>query len=153
MVGGKRLPLTFFYLFLQEGVTMNINNITSSVGKLAQHAPVKDVENSRKDVVDEKLTTQAAIDLHISEEKTERVQDQGIEKALAEVNDFFQNEQRKLQFSVNDITGGVVIEVRDSDTDEVLRQIPPEFVVKLAEHLNEQNEAQSSIGVLFKEQA
>lgn len=69
------------------------------------------------------------------------------------MNSFFQNEQRKLLFKVNENTGGVVIQVKDAQTDEVIKQIPPEFVVKLAEHLDQLNEAEDAVGTLVREQA
>lgn len=69
------------------------------------------------------------------------------------MNSFFQNEQRKLLFKVNENTGGVVIQVKDAQTDEVIKQIPPEFVVKLAEHLDQLNEAEDAVGMLVREQA
>ena len=50
--------------------------------------------------------------------------------------------------------GGVVIEVRDADTDAILRQIPPEFVVRLAEQLNELSDEQhASSGLLLQDKA
>lgn len=138
---------------------MNINNITSSVGNTVQKTPVKDIEKVSTDtvtqdsVVDKQLIEREKVELYQNDETTEPAQEQGIKKALAEVNDFFQHEQRKLQFSVNDVTGDVIVEVKDSETNEILRQIPPEFVVKLAEHLNEQAEDLGAVGVLLKEQA
>ena len=52
--------------------------------------------------------------------------------------------QRDLSFSVDDSTGETIITVIDSKTDEVVRQIPSEYVVRLAQNLNELQEALSS---------
>lgn len=46
-----------------------------------------------------------------------------------------------------------MIQVKDAQTDEVIKQIPPEFVVKLAEHLDQLNEAEDAVGMLVREQA
>ena len=45
--------------------------------------------------------------------------------------------RRSLQFSVDDETGTTIITVRDAVTDEVIRQIPSEELVKLAQRLKE----------------
>ncbi len=78
-----------------------------------------------------------------------------LDKAVSSVNQFFQNERRQLAFSVNEAAvGGFVIEVRNQETEEVIRQIPPEAVVKLAERLQEQSaEDAGLLGLLVKERA
>jgi flagellar protein FlaG len=72
------------------------------------------------------------------------------EKAVVEMNSFFQNESRKLSFSINKEADMLVIEVRDSETDKVLRQIPSEVLVKLAEQMNNLSE-KSVAGMLLAE--
>lgn len=134
---------------------MDIKNISSSVGSIVQPAPVKDVEKNttvlRQPVQEELQQKDQPAELQkVQQEKPEK---QEVEQAVAEVNSFFQNEQRKLLFKVNDSTGGVVIQVKDAQTDEVIKQIPPEFVVKLAEHLDQLNEAEDAVGMLVREQA
>jgi flagellar protein FlaG len=51
-----------------------------------------------------------------------------------------QNLQRELQFSVDDQTGRTVIKVLDSETDTVIRQIPPEEILDLARKLKDQDD-------------
>ena len=50
-------------------------------------------------------------------------------------------------FKVNEDINRIVVSIVDKTTDEVIRQIPPEEVVKLAERLHEM------VGVLFNETA
>lgn len=134
---------------------MDIKNISSSVGSIVQPAPVKDVV---KNSTAQRLPLQEELQQKdrpgdqqkVREEKPEK---QEVKQAVAEVNSFFQNEQRKLLFKVNESTGGVVIQVKDAQTDEVIKQIPPEFVVKLAEHLDQLNAAEDAVGMLVREQA
>jgi len=45
--------------------------------------------------------------------------------------------QRDLNFSVDDSTGQVVIRVLDGDSGKVVRQIPSEDILRLAERLDE----------------
>ncbi len=69
-------------------------------------------------------------------EKSEST-DKEVGKIVEELNIKVQNIRRELQFSYNDSTGHTVISVIDSNTKEVIRQIPEEEVVALAEHFDE----------------
>nr|WP_305906552.1 flagellar protein FlaG [Methylomarinum sp. Ch1-1]MDP4519241.1 flagellar protein FlaG [Methylomarinum sp. Ch1-1] len=82
------------------------------------------------------------------------LQKKEVEQAVSDVNQFFQTERRSLAFSVNETTQDVVIEVKDAETDQIIRQIPPEFVIKLAEQLHElSNETNRFDGLLLKDKA
>lgn len=134
---------------------MEINNISSSMENVVQPAPVKDVEEKTKVSLLEpqehlKQKEKLVEEQKIQQDKPEK---QKVDQAVSNVNSFFQDEQRKLVFTVNKDSGNVVIEVKDAQTDEVIKQIPPEFVVKLAEHLDQLNEASDAVGMLVKEQA
>jgi flagellar protein FlaG len=59
-------------------------------------------------------------------------QDQ-LQNAVSKLQDYVQNYQRKLSFSVSEETGRTVIKVYDAETDELIRQIPPEETLRLAE--------------------
>ena len=61
------------------------------------------------------------------------------ESALAGVvqsmNDYMQSVQRELRFTVDEGTGRTIIKVLDRENDQVIRQIPPEDVLKMAGQL------------------
>ena len=65
---------------------------------------------------------------------------QQVEQVVAKLSDFVQSVQRDLSFTVDDNTGSTVIIVRDSQTDQVVRQIPSEELLQLAQNLNELQE-------------
>lgn len=129
---------------------MDISNVSSPVANAAKLVAVQSTEN--KD-----LALPAKDSLKVDSEKkastADQVNEEKVEKAVSSVNDFFQNDQRKLSFTVNKDIGRVVIEVRDVATDEVIRQIPSESIVKLAEQLNELISDNGSVGMLLKEKA
>ncbi len=58
-----------------------------------------------------------------------------LSQAVDHLNALAQQVRRELRFSVDETTGRVVIKVLDAETDEVVRQIPPEQVLSLVEHL------------------
>lgn len=53
-----------------------------------------------------------------------------------------------LVFQINDITDKLVIEVRENDSDKVIRQFPPEEIIKLAEFVEAQDPMTFSEGYL-----
>ncbi len=74
-----------------------------------------------------------------------------LEQALQDLNGYVQTVQRNLQFDVDDTSGHTIIRVVDSQTDEVIRQIPSEDVLALARHLKSMGEGEQ--GLFLKEKA
>ena len=61
-----------------------------------------------------------------------------LEQAVAKLNDYVQNTERKLNFQLDEDAGFTIIRVFDKATDELIRQIPNEEAVSLAQKLNEE---------------
>lgn len=59
-----------------------------------------------------------------------------LEKAVTDIRDFVQAAQRKLDFSIDDSTGRVVVKVIATESGDVIRQIPSEAALKLAQNLS-----------------
>ena len=86
---------------------------------------------------------------HISEEKIEKEaaveekQQQNLKgsESLAElvggINEQPSIKRRSLHFSIHEETGQTVVQVHDLDTEELIRQIPPEEVIEIAERVRE----------------
>lgn len=60
-----------------------------------------------------------------------------LKHAVKEIEKFVQSMKRNLDFSIDEKSGRVVVKVIASDTGEVVRQIPTEEALKLADSLNE----------------
>ncbi|HHJ13525.1 MAG TPA: flagellar protein FlaG [Gammaproteobacteria bacterium] len=75
-------------------------------------------------------------DLLPPEERRAAADRQEVEAAVSRISDFVQNFQRDLQFSVDKESGRTVIKVVDSETEEVIRQIPSEETLRLAARLD-----------------
>ncbi|MGY2376553.1 flagellar protein FlaG [Pseudomonas sp. SDO524_S393] len=58
-----------------------------------------------------------------------------LEKAVTDIREFVQAAQRKLDFSIDDTTHRVVVKVIATESGEVIRQIPSETALKLAQSL------------------
>lgn len=72
---------------------------------------------------------------------------QQVESAVSKISDFVQNFQRDLQFSVDKDSDRLVVKVVDSETQEVIRQIPSEEALRIAKRLD------SSESLILREQA
>lgn len=64
------------------------------------------------------------------------VDQEQLDKAVKRLSDFIQQVKRELEFSVDEQSGRTIITVINADTDEVIRQIPPEEVLSLAHNLD-----------------
>lgn len=62
-----------------------------------------------------------------------------LEKAVTDIREFVQSTQRNLDFSIDDSTGVVVVKVIATDSGEVIRQLPSEAALKLAQSLTNAN--------------
>ena len=70
-------------------------------------------------------------------EKQNEAMREKLDDAVSRLNDFVQSVQRDLEFEVNDETGQTVVRVIDQQTEEVVRQIPDELALRLAENLQQ----------------
>lgn len=77
-----------------------------------------------------------------------------VESAVSEISDFLQTTNRQLSFSIDEKSERQVVKVTDSESGEVIRQIPSEEVLALSERIKElQSDVGSVVGVLFNKQA
>ena len=69
-------------------------------------------------------------------EKAEVPREQ-VESAVSTIQEFVQSVRRNINFSVEDASGRVVVKVTDSSSGDIIRQIPSEEALQLAESLEE----------------
>ncbi|UTW07296.1 flagellar protein FlaG [Pseudomonas benzenivorans] len=109
---------------------MDINTVEG----LSQHGAV--VRSQRKDAVqsiaraDTPVTAQAA-------GAPPELGTQPMEAAVSSIKEYAQSIQRNLNFDLDDSTGQVVVKVTDGVSGEVIRQIPSEEALRLAESLED----------------
>lgn len=60
---------------------------------------------------------------------------EAVNQAVQNLNDHVQSIDRNLEFTVDRLSGNTVISVIDPETEEVIRQIPPETAVNAAKNL------------------
>jgi flagellar protein FlaG len=69
---------------------------------------------------------------------------QELAQATSDISDYIQTVSRSLQISVDSDLGTTVIKVMDTETEELVRQIPAEEVLRIARFLSEQQSAAQS---------
>ncbi|PCI73336.1 MAG: hypothetical protein COB38_01165 [Gammaproteobacteria bacterium] len=75
-----------------------------------------------------------------------------VNNQIEELQQFNQSINRSLQFKVDEELGVTIVRVVDKETDELIRQFPPEELINLSRRLKELNEQGSSNqGVLLEE--
>jgi flagellar protein FlaG len=78
-----------------------------------------------------------------------------IKNQVEELQQFNQSIDRTLQFKVDDELGVTIVRVLDKETEELIRQFPPEELLNLSRRLKDLNETGSSgasqTGILLQE--
>ena len=59
-----------------------------------------------------------------------------VQGSVDKLNEMMQSVRRELQFSIDEDSGRTIIKVIDAETQEIVRQIPPEEVMTLVERIS-----------------
>ncbi len=119
-----------------EGSVMRIQSMDAA---LKQTANVTHTEARPEAAVDQtklapgsgKEATKETIQQEKYNEDPETVSEDFIKKAVDKVNHTFEVQRRSLRFQIHERTNEVMVKVIDSDTKEVIREIPPEKLLDM----------------------
>jgi len=121
----------------------NSDRVSNQSGQGLAKAEAEQVSSTLKSDAEEKeialVTSGKAVDESKQEEK--------LADKVLQLNDYAQNINREIQFSVHEETNRTVVKVVDTETKKVIRQLPSEEILKIAESL------ENFSGMLLKEQA
>ena len=73
-----------------------------------------------------------------------------LQQAVAQLNEFVQQIQRDLSFSVDDSSGRTVVRVVNTETEEVVRQMPSDEALRISSNIKDQVDVS---GLIFKTSA
>lgn len=109
-------------------------------------APVKAVATELQGhlAVPQANSVQTQPDQASSKNSGEHPSGKDLASAVKNINDFMQQVRRELKFTVNKDTGQTVVQVVDADSNKVIRQMPADYLIKLAETLDKGK------GILFR---
>jgi len=120
-------------------------NPTDGVGKLERNpAIVEETMNLRKSMEDAPSATVETGKPKIDDEKHLEDILKDFKKKLEKLKLIFRGEA---EFSIDRDTNMVIVKIKDKETGEIIRQIPPEVVLKIAKSIEE------FLGLLLDERA
>ena len=108
-------------LVTQQG--MGVNATLTASRKLPQAVVAENT--SREEIITE---VQGGMDTQSVEELTE---------AVNQLNGYLEETHRGLRFNIDDDSGRTIVRVVDTETDEVIRQIPSEEMLVVIRHFSE----------------
>ena len=88
--------------------------------KQAVDSSVKNVDDASKKAE----TPSVSVGVSVVDEAKDTKNSDDLKQAVSKLNDYVQNVQRNLQFSIDKESGATVVKVIDSKSDKVIRQIP-----------------------------
>lgn len=109
--------------------------LSSSVAKSDSSRKVVDKSFVATTATEREAITRSNPSAGADEHKSKQLND-----ALGTMKDFVQNVKRELQFSVDKDLGRTVVKVVDSESGDLIRQIPEEIFLELARKVKEQGE-------------
>lgn len=111
----------------------------------------RSTEESLADV--RQQTKDLSVSAEIKEQDFFDISAEQIESAVSQLSEFVQTNNKQLNFSVDEGSDKQVVKVIDTESGEVIRQIPTEEVLKLSERLQDlQIEVGTAVGLLFNKQ-
>ena len=123
---------------------MSSDIMTSQISKdLLSSAPVVKSNSTNVNQVDNRQNVaaeSASSDGKVlpPEVKEKEISSEDLKQAVTELNQHIQNIERDLFFSVDDSSGRTIVKVVNSETEEVIRQIPSEEVLRISRSIHEQ---------------
>ena len=119
---------------------MDISSIQVTSGAAAVASKAERAPGSSKaasDAVERKPSESTATAAVAQAESGTAASREDVEAAVATIQDFVQSVRRSLNFSLEEGSGRVVVKVTDAGSGDVIRQIPSEEALQLAENLSE----------------
>ncbi len=96
-------------------------------------------------VVAEKVAAVATVETALTVKRDETSLHESLKSAVAQINDYMQNVERSLQFTIDEDSGKDVVTVLDKKTEEIIRQFPSEEVLVIARQIAEQKDGVVSL--------
>lgn len=122
-------------------LTTNVALLATSTGKGSASDSARMVTGERQPVAAGVAQVQTR-EIEVSQE--------ALEAAVSQLRDYIQNAKRDMNFSVDDSTGRVVVKVIDSESKELIRQIPSEEMLAISRHLAETLDIDEPKGFLIE---
>jgi len=105
---------------------MDVNSINTTGANFRNHEPP---------VANSKVKSDKSQEMSDDPKKPVVVSRSELDRAVERANKIGQNLKRRLNFSIDEATDRVVVKIIDEDTGEIVRQVPPQEMLRIAAHL------------------
>lgn len=102
-----------------------------------RNASAQDASSSGTAIAGVATSPSSQVNQAQAKQKIRVIDPEDVGRAVSQLNDFVQNVQRDLQFEVDQELGRTIVRVVDQETQKVIRQIPDEVALRLAENLQQ----------------
>ena len=118
----------------ENAIQIIANSLSRPVNSTSRLSSAGSVQDKRQENAGELQSLTSATDEKQAPSNSELLD------TVAQLNDHMQALKRELQFSIDDESGKVVVKVIDSESDEVIKQIPSEELLAIARYLTEEDQ-------------
>lgn len=134
-------------LFAQEFTNSALTHQQSTkVDQLGEQAAQ---QQKTIDVTAAKVQESQTLEANTNELAARQEESAETERAISDVGEFLQTLNRHLSFSVDDKSERTIVSVVDQSSGDVIRQIPSEEILRIAEKIKDlQNDVGSAVGIL-----
>lgn len=118
---------------------IDTNNIVASKPITPIQEVVPPVSNERisTEVRQQSQITSEQIQVERSKQKKPIIDSKTTEQMVRQLNEELKIFNTKLAFSIDDKTKKTVVKIIDESNNEVIRQIPPEYLLKISQRISE----------------
>lgn len=120
--------------------------VTSSVPPAEAASPIAPVDSN------ERNKSEAIVEVRDEAQVLNDEQKSKVTEAIIKVEEFMQDNQRTLNFEMAEKDNRVIITVIDQETKEVIRQIPPDDLVRMSDAIKN-GDSLASGGILIQSKA
>ncbi len=106
------------------------------MGSLASRVGVGTTVPARANEIKAATATQEVVETRKNDSMTEPDSEQML-AAVTEMQDYVDAAGRNIQFQLDDDSGRMIVKVTEASSGDVIRQMPSEEALRLAENLNE----------------
>lgn len=132
----------------------------ANIGASQQVAGVRVIPEQTQETVSGSGNDEAKDSVNVQREtadkennRAERPATAELEAAVVEISDFVQAQNRNLNFSFDEGSNRSVVKVTDSESGDLIRQIPSEEVLRLSGRIKElQSDVGVAVGILFNKE-
>ena len=119
-------------------IKANINDRMQLVANSNKSAAAGSVSSSAVQAYQSEQVKESGKQLPAESDKVADISKEQVKEAISKLNDYVQSTERTLDFQLDEDSGQTVIKVFDKESSELIRQIPDELALTLAQKLNDE---------------